>query len=167
MNGLTPGWKIFRAICILQLILVAFELMFSIAQIFYGKNLLIRLVETGAYAVILIFLYMGFNLLNDNYPDTPLSVRQKRNFNLLYLLNFLFIAVLFGELVSEWRTTIPFLTMVKTNMSGYIMISLFLLLSILIFIFHLIFLAGMYQLRRTIYFNSRRMFENEFDLDRD
>ena len=165
MNGLTTGWKIFRGICILQLILVAFELMLSIARIFYGKKIFISLLETFTYSLILIFLYVGFSLLNDNYPDTPLTLKQKRSFNLLYLFNFLFIAVLFGELVSEWRSTVPFIRMVKTNISGYVMIGLFLLFAMLIFIFHLIFLGGMYQLRRTLYENSTRAYDSEFEIN--
>lgn len=165
MNGLTTGWKVFRAICILQLILVALELMISIARIFYGKNILVSLLETFTYAIMLIFLYTGFSLLNDNYPDTPLTQKQKRNFNLLFLINFLLIAVLFGELVSEWRSTVPFMTMVKTDMTGYLMIGLFLLFAILIFVFHLIFLGGMYQLRRTLYLNSNKAYDSEFEMN--
>lgn len=163
MNGLSTGWKIFRTVCILQLILVAFELMISIAHLFYGKRIIISLLETFTYAFILIFLYTGFTLLNDHYPDTPLSQKQKRNFNLLYLLNFLFIAVLFGEIVSEWRTTVPFITMVKTDITGYFLIGMFLLLSMLVFIFHIIFLGGMYQLRRLLYINSNKVFDEEFE----
>src|SRR5688572_21754497 len=107
MNGLTTGWKVYKAICIIQLILVALELMFSIAALFYGKNIFVRVTETVSYSIMLIFLYQGFSLLNDNYPDTPLTASQKKRFNLLFLLNFLFIAILFGQVVSLWRSTIP------------------------------------------------------------
>jgi len=153
MNGLTTGWKIYKAICIIQLILVALELMFSIAGLFYGKNMFVRVIETVSYSVMLIFLYQGFSLLNDNYPDVPLTPSQKKNFNLLFLLNFLFIAILFGQVVSLWRSTIPLLKVIRTDMSGYIMLSLGLIFALLIFMFHLVFLAGMYRLRRIIYKN--------------
>lgn len=162
MNGLTAGWKIFKAICIIQLVLVALELMFSIAALFYGKNMFVRLIETVCYSVMLIFLYQGFSVLNDNYPDTALSTPQKKKFNLLFLFNFLFIAILFGQVVSLWRSTIPMLKIISTDMSGYIMLSLGLIFAILIFIFHLVFLLGMYKLRRIIYINSTKTFEKEF-----
>src|SRR4051812_37276640 len=102
MKGITTSWKIFRAVCIVQMILVAFQGMLSFSSLFYKTHILQSLISAVAYAFVFLFVYQGLSILNYNYPDIPLTVKQKRSFNILYLVNFLLIAFLFAQVVNTW-----------------------------------------------------------------
>lgn len=163
MKGFTTLWKIFRAICIVQLILVAFKGMLSFSELFYKKHILLSFIDATAYAFVFLFVYQGLSMLNYNYPDIPLSTKQKRSFNILYLVNFLLIAFLFAQVVNSW-TLLPILFHFA-NWSNYYWFSLaiFVLFSWLIFILHLAFLVGMFRLRRLIYQNTISTWYQQFE----
>jgi hypothetical protein len=163
MRDSTSSWKIFRAICILQLILVAFKGIFSFSQIFYPGNKLISFIDLIAYALVFFFVYHGLSILNYNYPDTPLSTKQKRSFNILFLINFILIAYLFAQVVNNWWL-VPYLFKPGQGRFNYwyILVS-HLLFSWFIFIIHLVFLAGMYQLRRFIHKNTISSWYEQFE----
>jgi hypothetical protein len=162
MHELTTGWKLFRIVCILQMIAVGLQLILSAGALFYSSHKFFHIVSFIAYLLIFVFLYQGLSLINYNYPDTPLSAKQKKNFNWLFLLNFLLIAFLFSDLVSEWRRLAPFLAMFEGSILNYILLGFTLLLAVLVFCFHLVFLVGMYRLRRVIYKNSIELWQNQF-----
>jgi hypothetical protein len=143
-------WKLFRFVCILQMILVACQVFMYIAALFTGRNLFYNLLVIAIFCIMVIFIYHGLSILNYNYPDTPLTVRQKRTFNWLFLINFLLIAFLFARVINDWWI-IPFLFGAEVEFgSGLFFLTPF-LLSIFIFAFHLILLTGFYMLRRTIH----------------
>src|SRR5687767_8694990 len=102
MKEFTTSWKIFRFLCIVQLILVAFLGMQSLGTFFSGGGMLLSFININAYALVFWFVYHGLSILNYNYPDTPLSARQKRIFNVLYVINFVLIAFLFAQVVNNW-----------------------------------------------------------------
>lgn len=163
MKGFTTSWKIFRAICIVQLILVAFKGMLSFSQLFYKGNILISCINIVAYALVFLFVYHGLSMLNYNYPDTPLSPRQKRLFNILYLINFILIAYLFAQVVNTWwMVHIVFDPEISKNYN-WVFATTTLSLSWIIFIIHLVFLAGMFQLRRFIHENTISTWYQQFD----
>lgn len=163
MNSLSPQWKAFRICCIIQMVLVAFQMMLSLAGLFYRKQLIYPVTEGIAYNLIFFFVYMGLSLLNYNYPDTPLTQKQKRNFNWLFLINFLLIAYLFAQLIAEWRVVIPWITLVEGSFFNYLSLVAMLVMNIFIFVLHLVFLGGMFQLRRVIYQNTMKNWYNQFD----
>jgi hypothetical protein len=163
MNGFTTSWKIFRAICIVQLILVAFRGISAFSQLFYKGNKLINFIDTIAYALVFVFVYQGLSMLNYNYPDVPLSPKQKRTFNILYLINFILIAYLFAQVVNTWWLV---LFILEAGNNGRFNIWLLIgpiALSWIIFIIHLIFLAGMYRLRRFIHQNTISSWYQQFE----
>ena len=165
MKGLTTGWKAFRTVCIVQLILVAFKGMFSLREIFIQANALVGFINIIAYTLVFIFVYHGLSMLNYNYPDVPLSPKQKRWFNILYLLNFILIAFLFAQIVNSWWM-VPFvfdLININKNKGAWFYITAMVLISWGIFIMHFIFLAGMFKLRRVIYENTINTWYNQFD----
>jgi len=163
MIELTAGWKLFRVVCIIQMIVVSLELILSVGGLFSQKFFFYSLFSTLIYFVILVFLYQGLSLINYNYPDTPLSPRQKKSFNWLFLLNFLLIAFLFGQIVNEWRTTIPIWKILSgAGLSDYLFYGYSFLIANLLFIFHIIFLGGMYNLRRLIYQNTVETWQEQF-----
>lgn len=161
MNELTSGWKLFRVMCILQLIIVALELILSVAGLFKQQFFWYSIFTSLAYLAIFVFVYLGLSLINYNYPDTPLSVRQKKTFNWLYLINFTLIALLFGQIVNEFRSA-PISVLIQLSLPDMLYYGFPLLLSTLLFIFHLIFLAGMYNLRRLIYHNTIETWQEQF-----
>jgi hypothetical protein len=165
MKGLTTGWKAFRTVCIVQLILVAFKGMFSLREIFIQGNALVGFINILAYMLVFIFVYHGLSMLNYNYPDVPLSPKQKRWFNILYLLNFILIAFLFAQVVNVWWM-VPFvfdLINISKNKGVWFYITAMVLISWGIFIMHLIFLVGMFKLRRVIYENTINTWYDQFD----
>jgi len=163
MKEFTTFWKIFRAICIVQLILVAFKGIVSFSQVFYSGNKILNCIDVIAYTLVFLFVYHGLSMLNYNYPDVPLSPKQKRSFNILYLLNFILIAFLFAQVVNSWWL-VPFVFK-SENVSNKVWYTLAaqLLFSWIIFIIHLVFLAGMFQLRRFIYKNTVSSWYEQFD----
>ena len=162
MTGLSTSWKVFRIICICQLVLVAFQGMLSISGILSGKSVVMHIVEIIVYALLFIFVYEGLSMLNYNYPDVPLSIKQKRRFNLLYILNFLFIALLFARVVNT-RWIVPFLIHTSDlNTYNWFYIIVVFLFAWLIFIIHLVFLVGMFKLRRLIHQNTINKWYDQF-----
>ena len=165
MKGFNIFWKIFRAICIVQLILVAFKGMLSFREVLYQENMGVGIINIIAYALVFIFVYHGLSMLNYNYPDVPLSPRQKRWFNILYLINFILIAFLFAQIVNNWwMVYFVFDTeSISVSKSSWFYVTALLLVSWFIFIIHFIFLAGMFRLRRLIYENTINTWYEQFD----
>jgi hypothetical protein len=163
MKGFTTSWKIFRAICIVQLILVAFKGMLSFARLFDNGSVLISFIDTVAYALVFMFVYHGLSMLNYNYPDTPLSPRQKRLFNILYLINFILIAYLFAQVVNNWWMVRLVFGPEQTDNRSRLIVTALLLFSWVIFIIHFIILAGMFRLRRFIHENTIGTWYEQFD----
>ena len=162
MKELTTGWKLFRLVCVLQLIAVGLQLILSAGGLVTLQRLFYSLMSTLIYLGIFLFLYQGLSIINYNYPDTPLSSKQKKYFNWLYLFNFLAIAFLFAQVVSEWRSTIPLLKIMEGAWLSYLLFGFSLLTALVVFMLHLVFLAGMYKLRRLIYQNSIESWQQQF-----
>lgn len=163
MKEFTMFWKIFRVLCIVQLILVAFLGVQSLGLLFSRGNPLLYLINMLAYTAVFLFVYHGLSILNYNYPDTPLSARQKRLFNVLYLINFLLVAFLFARVVNDWwMVHLVFDPESRRDYAWYVMTAL-LLISWFIFIIHLVTLAGMFRLRRFIHENTINTWYDQFD----
>lgn len=162
MTALTTGWKIFKTICIVQLVLVAFQGMLTLSGLFSAQHILMSIIEIIVYTCVFIFVYEGLSILNYNYPDIPLSPKQKRSFNLLFIANFLFIAFLFARVVNTWSIMPYLFTNNLSNFNWFYIIVLF-FFSWFIFIIHLIFLAGMFRLRRQIHQNTISGWYQQFD----
>ena len=162
MKELTARWKIFRFICFLQMIAVALQLLFSVGGLFLARIFLLSFFASIIYGFILVFLYQAISILNYNYPDTSISPRQKKYFNILYLFNFLFITFLFAQVINSWRTTITLLHLFTGHFIYYVLIIFELMMMLFIFLTHLYFLINMYALRRLIHKNSEETWEQQF-----
>lgn len=163
MNSLTLPWKLFRLLCVVQLIVVLYLLVLNTARLFSATRTWTDFIGVIAYLTVFLFVCQGLAILSDNYPNTPLSQPQKRRFNLLFLLNFLLIAFLFAKTVNIWQT-LPFVSiglLIKNNL--FINFVFILLQTIFVFIFHLAFLYGMYRLRQQIHTNTVNDWVQQFD----
>jgi hypothetical protein len=163
MKGVTTSWKVFRAVCIVQLILVAFQGMLSVSALFYKTHALQNLISAVAYALVFLFVYQGLSILNYNYPDIPLTTKQKRSFNILYLVNFLLIAFLFAQVVNTWNVVPVLIQAAKSPNYYWFSVAAFVLFAWMIFIIHLVFLAGMFKLRRLIHQNTISTWYEQFE----
>jgi hypothetical protein len=162
MTDLPGRWRVFKALTIVQMILVLLMLVISVSGMFYGEKIGWRTFEAICYGVMMIFLYQGFSILNDNYPDTPLSLSQKRNFNVLFLLNFLLIAFLFAKVVAQWRFASTTLHDLSLDSRGNVVMLLPLIFAVLVFVLNIVHLAGMYKLRIMINDNNDKRIDEEF-----
>jgi hypothetical protein len=143
-----------------------------IAAFVLFKSLIDLFKDTGFGDVARIFVFLmilsisilAINILNNNYPDIPVQGKQKRTFNWLFLLNFLFLAFLFGFITSEYKSVKQIAAIFNEGifeMSFEWFITL--IAYILVLIFQLIILYGLYVLRRKLYDNFMKQgfeFEN-------
>lgn len=155
-------WKLFRIICILQMLLAAGFAIIALISFFQDPRF-------ASFARIILFVFifllttLAVNILSNNYPDTPVTGKQKTNFNRLFLLNFLFLVFLFGIIFAEYREMklIARLTG-KSILELPFEMFLPLLINLVTLVFQFILLYGLYQLRRELYFNFMKK-EFEFE----
>lgn len=156
------SWKLYKTVCVLQLVIAVFFLFTSLLGFLQYPSF-------SDAARILLFLLMialaifAINTLNNNYPDTPVSGSQKKTFNRLFLLNFIFLAVLFGLVIAEFRAVKQIAMLVNSPIyrlpfGAFIIV----LLHLLILLFQFIILYGLYALRRLLYANFMKQ-EFEFE----
>ncbi|SRR5258705_3075238 len=157
-------WKLFRVICIIQMLSASVLMMLSLTNLFVDGGFTAIL---GIVLFLCIFLLtiLALNILNNNYPNVPIMGKQKTNFNRLFLINFLFLVFLFAMIFAEYRE----LTEVSVFINKPILklpFELFIMLISdgIILVFQFIILYGLYQLRRELYFNFMK---KEFDFERD
>lgn len=155
-------WKLFRILCIFQLILVSFvliRLMLTHFLPFRVITLLLGLV----YLLAFLLAALGGTLINSNYPDTPVVGPQKRWFNRLFLLNFLMLSVHFGRVIADIRSLQRILDLFDfAHASVPWRVWAELSLNPVMLIFQLLILFGLYKLRRELSANfAARSFEFE------
>jgi len=116
------------------------------------------------FVLIFMLTILAINIINNNYPDIPVSGKQKTNFNRLFLLNFIFLVFMFGILISEYRQLSILATLFNRSLLR-LPFDLFtpLLISLFMLIFQFVILYGLYELRRELYFNFRK---KEFEFER-
>lgn len=155
-------WKLFRAICIIQMIGAAFnelDVLFG----FFRHASWSSVIGLIVFLAILLLTILGINLLNHNYPDEPVEGKQKKSFNRLFLINFLFLAFLFGFVIAEFRS-LSQLASLSSRQLFDLPFSIFLMLitySVML-VLQLAILYGLYKLRLELSENFvKRKFEFE------
>ena len=153
-------WKLFRAICIVQMIAAAVNVL-DILFNFFRYASWTGLIGLILFTAILLLTILAVNLLNNNYPDDPVEGRQKKSFNRLFLINFLFLAFLFGFVIAEIRSLNKLIISLGiSSLPRSIFLMLFVYSAMLIL--QLIILYGLYKLRLELYSNfMKRKFEFE------
>jgi hypothetical protein len=150
------GWKLYRIICILQMTSAGYILMSSLLTSFSTINfsLIIRLL---VFLMVILLAIFAVTTLNNNYPDKPVDGSQKRTFNRLFLVNFIFLALLFGFVISEFRFVNQLATITRKNiwqLSFRYWSTL--VVYIVTILFQLVILYGLYNLRQLLYLNFRK-----------
>jgi hypothetical protein len=157
-------WKLFRIVCILQMLgSSAFAIMAIIH--FLETNSFSAFISVLLFLLIFLQTILAINILNNNYPDVPVTGKQKTNFNRLFLFNFLFLVFLFGTIFAEYRELNEIATLTgKQFFNLPFQFYLSILSDFVILIFQLIILYGLYELRRELYFNFMK---KKFDFEKD
>lgn len=155
-------WKIYRLICIIQMLVASVFSITSLINFFRygGAGEIMRIV---LFVFIFLLTILAVNLVNNNYPDTPVTGRQKTSFNRLFLFNFLFLIFLFGIIFSEYRQLNDLAELFGRPLFKLpFELFMHILVSLVILIFQFIILYGLYELRRELYANFMKK-EFEFE----
>ena len=157
-----PSWKWFRVICFFQVTISALLLCISFIRFiqYPGFGGVFRMI---LFLLILLLAVFAINLLKNNYPDDPVAGNQKTTFNRLFLLNFIFLSVLFGLIFGEFSYAkhLAYLLRRPVFSLPFSIVSM-LLVYLVTLIFQFIIIYGLYVLRRLLYENFRkRKFEFE------
>ncbi len=155
-------WVLFKIICSLQIIatfwagtthLISFFRQFSFSG-FAGFVV---------YLLSLLLAMMALQLLSTNYPAQPVAGRQKNYFNILFMLNFLLLAFHFAFFFSELQSLKNFAGIVNRRILSLPVSLLYDFgTNIVILVFQLSILYGLFVLRRLLYRNfSHSSFEFE------
>jgi len=155
-----------RIICVIQILIAIFECLFSFAGLVLEGEFIL-LLQSIASAFIAIFSIITFSISNNYFPDKIIEGRQKKNFNRIFLINFLLISFLFGLVFrdyKDYRNAVK-LSHVFTLTENYIPLVPYLIsliISCAMLIFHFSILYSHYWMRRYINNNANR---KQFDFE--
>jgi hypothetical protein len=157
-------WKIYRVVCIVQMMAAAIFAIISVINFFQDGGLG-ELMRILLFVFIFLLTILALNILNNNYPDVPVTGRQKTAFNRLFLLNFLFLTFLFGIVFAEYRELQMLADLISKNIFSLpFEIFLPVLVSLGLLAFQFVILYGLYQLRRELYMN---FLKKEFEFEKE
>ena len=155
-------WKFFRLICILQLLVASFNIFELLTVFFYGISFG-NMAGLTLFVLIIMISVLGINLVNQNYPDEPVQGKQKKLFNRLFLLNFLFLTILFAYIFAEYRSLKQIALVLEKpvhRLTWKLLIRIGAYLITLVFQFMILY--GLFLLRRELYSNFlKQKFEFE------
>ena len=152
---------VLRIICISQVILAVFHSFVSLIGFFSGQFVfLLQAIAFGLIALLPIFTMV---LIGTNFPDRIIAGKQRKNFNRVFLINFLLIAFLFGFFFKDLRNVQAIARVMATPFFKLGILALGgLLISFIMLVFHFFILYGLYWLRSHINYNASR---KEFDFE--
>jgi hypothetical protein len=156
-------WKLFRLVCVLQILLTLAHSGFSLINTMVSGSFMHDLLNALAYICMLMLSNLGLHLVNNNYPNEPVIDAQKIRFNWLFLINFFLLAFSSGHVFAEYRqlSELAETTGSFSSLPGSVYIPF--LVYLVIFIFHIYILYGLFQLRRELYSNYMK---NQFEFEK-
>jgi len=158
---MTRFWLIvLRIICILQTLIAIVQCFTSLFGVLMGSFMM--LLQAIAFGFIAALPILTFTVYNNNYPDKLIEGRQKKNFNRIFLINFLLIAFLFGFVFRDYRDGILQSRTLGVGSGFDLVFFIPFILSCCILIFHFSILYGLYWLRRQI---NNTVSSKQFDFE--
>jgi hypothetical protein len=168
---MTRFWLIIlRIICIIQILIAVFQCLSSFTGLVLNGEF-IFLLQSIAFAFIAILPIITFNISNNYFPDKFIEGRQKKNFNRIFLINFLLASFLFGFVFQDFNdyrnsVKISYIISVEKNYKPLVSYLMSLVISCAMLIFHFSILYGHYWMRRYINNNTNlRQFDFEVQDD--
>lgn len=140
---------------------VGISLLFSLIGFLSGQ--FVFLFQAIAFGLIALLPIFAVVLIGTNFPDRIIAGNQRKNFNRIFLINFLLIAFLFGFFFKDLRNV---QAIAKVMATSFYKLDVFilggLLISFIMLVFHFFILYGLYWLRSHINYNaSRKQFDFE------
>ena len=157
-------WILFRVVCIIQMLIASVFMIMGVIRLI-GDPGFSAFIAVALFLVIFLQTVLAINILNNNYPNVPVTGIQKTNFNRLFLLNFFFLVFLFGMIFAEYRElneVSSFIDRPLFKLPFEMFISI--VSDLVVLIFQFIILYGLYVLRRELYFNFMK---KEFEFEKD
>ena len=168
---MTRFWLItLRIICIIQVLIAIFKCLSSFSSLILNGEF-IFLLQSIAFAFISILPIITFTISNNYFPDKLIEGRQKKNFNRIFLINFLLISFLFGFVFQDfkdYRNSVKFSHVfpVGVNYRPPISYLISFVFSCTMLIFHFSILYGHDWMRRYINNNvDRKQFDFEMQTE--
>lgn len=158
---------ILRIICIIQILIATFLCFSSFADLLLNE-VFTFLLRSFAFVFIAILPIITFNISNNYFPNRLIEGRQKKNFNRIFLINFLLLSFLFGLVFQgykDYREAVKYSHVISVAAryrppASYFLISF--IISCAMLIFHFSILYGHYWMRRYINNNADR---KQFDFE--
>ena len=164
---MTRFWLIIlRIVCIVQILIAVFQCLSSFTGLVLNGEF-IFLLQSIAFAFIAILPIITFNISNNFFPDKLIEGRLKKNFNRIFLINFLLISFLFGFVFQDFNdymnsVKISHIYSVAENYRPLVSYLISFIISCAMLIFHFSILYGHYWMRRYINNNANR---KQFDFE--
>ena len=164
---MTRFWLIIlRIVCIIQILIAVFQCLSSLTGLVLEREFMF-LLQSIAFAFIAILPIITFNISNNYFPDKIIEGKPKKNFNRIFLINFLLLSFLFGfvfQNFKDYRNAVKlsheFSVATKYGPPSSYLISVIIFCAMLIF--HFWILYGHYWMRRYINNNANR---KQFDFE--
>jgi hypothetical protein len=154
---LPARWKLFRLMCLFQMAFAGLSAGYALVFLLLSGSLF-ELLDLVCFTAIFLFAYLGQSLINYNYPDITPQGKQKRYFNILYIINFFLLSFIGAHVYTE-RWTVVMLMNYDFGLLATILLSLKLAAYLFILILQVYLLYGMFRLRRELYSNFTRSLE--------
>jgi cytochrome bd-type quinol oxidase subunit 2 len=159
---MTRFWLIMlRIICIIQALIAIVQCFTSLFGLLTGGGFM-SLLQAIAFGFIAALPILTFTIYNNNYPDKLIEGRQKKNFNRIFLINFLLIAFLFGFVFRDYRDAIFQSRSLGLRSGSYLVFFIPFIISCCTLIFQFSVLYGLYWLRQQI---NNNLSSKQFDFE--
>lgn len=153
-----PGrWKLFRLMCLFQMAFAGLSAGYALVFLLLTGSLF-KFLDVICFTAILLFANLGLSLINYNYPGITPQGRQKKYFNILYLINFFLLSFIGAHVYNE-RWTVEIVTQYNFGLWNSTVILLEFIAYLLILVLQVYLLYGMFRLRRELYSNFTRSIE--------
>ncbi len=164
---MTRFWLIIlRIVCIVQILIAVFQCLSSFTGLVLNGDF-IFLLQSIAFGFIAILPIMTFNISNNYFPDKIIEGTPKKNFNRIFLINFLLISFLFAFVFQDFKDyknavkfSHEFSVATKYGRPASHLISF--IISGVMLIFHFSILYGHYWMRRYI---NNNVNQKQFDFE--
>ena len=161
---MTRFWLIImRIICAIQLVIAIYSSFFSLAALFTVGGFT-YFFQAIAFAIIATLPIRVFIILSNNYPNKPLQGKEKKNFNRVFLVNFLLISFLSALVIRDYREAERLSNIAIVVAPGQSSLSYYydFIVYLSMLIIHFCILYSLYWLRTQINLNaSNKQFDFE------
>ena len=146
---LPTRWRLFRIICLIQMAFAALEFLSALYSAFAREQHVFFILQVVSFGCVFFFANLALELLNVNYPSTPLDLKQKSQFNWLYAANFFIVSFLLVRFFILIKSLIVLFQFEQTT-SNFLLLLIGPIWQLLFLSFQITLLVGTFKLRREL-----------------